>query len=247
MTTTTLQEKTARASSDYKDALAALDVARQTFMKGSGNSYARALERQQTIQSKLAGVAEDIRLAHQLFKTTLEKSNFVTTDAVKSALLEKSDAQAIEAELKIALEDTELAMLEHMIPAARDAERYREAYSMAHNAYARLQAYEALQQCSETLGRALALLKHVPSDPAWERLINDETELRERRIGFVWKALKEMAAQRPEAERRPHIPKIGMLELGQFAGLESISPAAALKRRRELAEQVANRAPQVSG
>lgn len=233
---TTIQEKLSRAKSDYKDAIATLENLREAY-KVSGSAYARACERQAMLSAKMAGADTDLDNANQLIQRHLEKNHFTKTDAVRAAMLEKTEAEAIKAELQRLHIVGELPTLKLKIEASHDAQAYKDAHHLAEDAWSRVQAYTALASCGAELSRAIALMGHVASNKGIENIINDEEELRERRIGFFWKALKEMAAERSEAVQRPHVVEIGMLEMGPFANEKFITPLEAAKLRKDLEGQ----------
>lgn len=232
MTMVTIKEKLARAKSDYKDAIATLDNVRQTY-QASGGAYSRAQERQQMLNSKIAAADTDLDNANQLIRRQLEKNHFVKTEAVRSAMLEKAEAEAIKAELQSARQAGELPTLKLKIEASRDAQDYKTADLRAHDAYARVQVYGVLVSYGPEFSRAMALMSHVEKNPEMERLLTEE-QLRELRIEFVWKELKEMALHCTEADRRPHVVEIGMLEMGPFADGKFVTPLEAAKLRKAL-------------
>lgn len=231
---TNIQEKLSRAKSDYKDAIASLESVRQTYQV-SGGAYSRAMERQKLLTSKIAAAETDLDNSNQLIRRQLEKNHFVKTEAVRAAMLEKAEAESIKAELQSARQAGELPTLKLKIEASRDAQDYKTAYRRAHDAYARVQVYGALASCGPDLSRAIALMSHVETNPAMERLVTEE-QLRELRIEFVWKTLKEMAAECKEAARRPHVVEIGMLEMGPFEDGKFVTPVEAAKLRKDLEE-----------
>lgn len=231
MTMLAIKEKLARAKSDYKDALDRLGNVHETY-KISGGAYARALERQKTLNAKIAGAETDFDNANQLIKRLLEKNHFVKTEAVKSAMLEKYEAESIKAELQLVLQADEIPTLKLKLDASLDARLYETVFMGAQDAHARLQVFEALASCGPELSRAMALMSHVGAGQAGENVVGDESELRERRVAFVWQALKEMAAARSENFKRPHVIEIGMLEMGPFADRNFIPPIEASRLRK---------------
>lgn len=231
---TSPKEMIERAKSDMKDALAALAAARETYVAGSGKAYAAALSSTAAARLRLEANKEGIKNATQQYQTALAKNNYVVTDAVRNAIFEKNDAEAIGAELDGVVKKLDGAEFEHMARAASDGKAYQVAYNNAHAAYARLKVCEALAG-SEDLYRAMALMGTVPDNSGTERLINDE-ELKEYRIRFIWDWLKNMAAECSEATRRPHVIAIGMLEMGPFADGNFPSPAEVAMKRKKIAE-----------
>jgi len=235
-TMTNIQQKLSRAKSDCKDAIATLENLDSTY-KVSGSAYTRARDRQAMLSAKIAAADTDFDNANQLIQRHLEKNHFTKTDAVRSAMLEKTEAEAIKAELQRLHKAGELPTLKLKIEASHDAQAYKDAHQLAQDAWGRLQAYTVLVSCGDEMSRAIALMGHVPNNKGIENIINDEEELRERRIGFFWKELKEMAAERSEAVQRPHVVEIGMLEMGPFANEKFITTLEAAKLKKELEGQ----------
>ena len=165
MTIATIQTKLARAKSDYKDALATLNQLRDIY-KVSGSAYAAAKARQELLESKIANADTDIENANKLIQSQLEKNHFVKTEAVKSALVEKSEAETIKAELQRVHANGELPTQKLRIAASHDGKAVNDAFDRAHEAYARVQIWESLATGGRELDRSMALMSHVPRQPS---------------------------------------------------------------------------------
>lgn len=234
MTIATIQTKLARAQSDYKDALATLDQFREIY-KVSGGAYAAAKARQELLESKIANADTDIENANKLIQSQLEKNHFVKTEAVRSALFEKSEAETIKAELQRVHAEGELPTLKLRITASHDAKAVDDAFNLAHESYARVQSYEALgSDAGRQLSRSMALMSRVADNPGIENLAVDAEELMARRLAFFWKELMEMARECKEFAQRPHIIEIGMLDLGPFSDRKFVTPAEASMLRKAM-------------
>ena len=229
-----IKDKLARARSDYKDALERLKIVREA-QAVTGSAYASALDRQNTLNAKIAAAETDLDNANKLIRSQLEKNHFVKTEAVRSAMNEKAEAEAIKAELLRVLKAGELQTLKRKLAASQDTKELQAVFLSAHDAYARVQIYEALVSHGPALSSAMAQMLHVVSSPI-ENILIDPEQVKESRIAFVWKALKAMADECPESVQRPHVVAIGMLEMGPFSDGNFIAPMEALKLRKLIEE-----------
>lgn len=225
----TIQEKLARATKGYQDALHALAAARREHEDGAGKAYALLFARQADLKAKIAEHEAVAAASEATFKRLFAKANHVVTKEVKTALFGKNDALAIAEELRIALAECEAEAIEPRIAASDAARRYEAAYGQACAASARMLVYQALAECGAAMARAVALAMHVPGEAAVEALTSD---LAKHRTAFVWKELLDLAATLPEARRMPLVDELGVLDLGVFADRNFVSVSAASRMRK---------------
>ncbi|CAN7245282.1 hypothetical protein LJR175_001004 [Variovorax sp. LjRoot175] len=86
----TIQEKLARATQAYQDALQALEAARREHEDGAGKAYALLFARQADLKAKIAEHEAAAAASEATFKRLFAKANHVVTKEVKSALFGKN-------------------------------------------------------------------------------------------------------------------------------------------------------------
>ncbi|WP_295856081.1 hypothetical protein [uncultured Xylophilus sp.] len=143
---------------------------------------------------------------------------------MKAALFEKNDALSMVDELRTALQQVEAESIEPKHTASRDAQGFLRADGTAYVAYARREAWRALQELGPAIAEAVALLSHAPMGDGVNVIA---TDTREHRMGFVWDALKRAAEQSDAWAVRPQVDALGPLELGPFAGGNFVTSAEA--------------------
>ncbi len=224
-----IEQQHRQADAAYHLALAALASARQNYLDGSGKTYAGLLDRQTALRDKIAEHTATADQAEATFKHLFAQANYTRTKEVKAALFEKNDALSMADELRTALRQVEAESIEPKHTASRDAQGFLRAYGTAYVAYARREAWRALQEHGPAIAEAMALLSHAPTGDGVDAIAADPSE---RRMGFVWDALKRAAEQSDAWEVRPQVDALGPLELGPFAGGNFVTPAEAQLARK---------------
>ena len=220
-TKTPIQVQLTQAQAAFDAALQRLANARKAHTEGAGKVYAQLLVRHADLREKIATNEGAAEAATDEFKRLLAASNYEKTKAVQSALFTKNDALATAEELREALADSERTSLDIQAGASSAAAEFASAHDAAYNAYAQLEAFKALADCEESLTRAMALVTHAPMTSGIETFIDDAQDYRMR---FIWERLKTAALARPEAEKKPQVAELGVLELGAFEGRKFLSP-----------------------
>ncbi len=226
-----MQDKLASATQAFTEALQVLATARDTYEGGTGKTYAALRAQQDDLRAKITQHRATAEAAQSTFKRLFADAGHVVTKEVQKALFAKNDALSIAEELSIALKESEATSFDAKVAASRDAQRYDAAYGRAFEAYARQQIYQALVDCEQSMGRALALAQHVPLPDGRDRIAVD---IEDARMGFVWAELKALAQDRHEAHRRPAVEELGALDLGPFADRDFVSPAMAAQARKAM-------------
>ncbi|UCV00114.1 hypothetical protein [Acidovorax radicis] len=229
-TKTPIQIQLAQAQAAFNEAMQRLANARKAHTEGAGKVYAQLLVRHADLREKIATNEGAAEAATNEFKQLLAASNYEKTKAVQSALFTKNDALAIAEELRTALADSERTSLDIQAGASSAASAFADAHDGAYTAYARLEAFKALADCEEKLSRAMALVTHAPEASGIDKLSGD---VQGYRMGFIWNSLKAAALARPEAEKKPQVAELGVLELGAFEGRKFLSPMQVRQLRAE--------------
>ena len=210
------------AEATYREALQKLDAARSTYLDGAGKAYRAQLAAQDTLRQKIDRHASDAEQAEALFKELFAKAGYVRNKEVKAALFDKNDALSMADELRTALQDMEASSIEGRYEASEVARKFHSAFYSAYAAYAKREAYAALQTHGQALAEAMALVSHVPKEQGVDRLLQDPQEYR---IGFVFDALRDLAQATPAWEQRPQIEAHGALDIAPFTPSTFVSPA----------------------
>ncbi len=211
-----------QAEATYREALQKLDAARSTYLDGAGKAYRAQLAAQDTLRQKIDRHAADAEQAEALFKELFAKAGYVRSKEVKAALFDKNDALSMADELRAALQDMEASSIEGRYEASEVARKFHSAFYSAYAAYAKREAYAALQTHGQALADVIALVSHVPLDRDIDQLSGDPEA---RRIGFVFDALRDLAQATPAWERRPQIEAHGALDIAPFTSNTFVSLA----------------------
>ncbi len=155
-------------------------------------------------------------------------------DAAAYGYLAMADA------MRVALAQREQDTRRHLIDASGQGRAYADAHDTAYGAYARVEAYEALQECGEKIARAMALCSHVPQrhsaheDSLGRMHLSEKSdaEIRAARWAFILRALATMAKECTDYAERPVVDALGALELGALSVREFLSPAQVQVMRR---------------
>ena len=199
-----------------------LDAARSAYLGGAGKAYRAQLAAHDTLRQKIDRHAADAEQAEALFKELFAKAGYVRNKKVKAALFDKNDTLSMADELRTALQDMEASSIEGRYQASQAAQDFHRAFQAAFGAYARREAYAALQTHGQALADAMALVSHVPKEQGVDRLLQDPQEYR---IGFVFDALRDLAQAKPAWEQRPQIEAHGALDIAPFTPSTFVSPA----------------------
>lgn len=226
-----LKEKTQRAHETYLDARKRLDDARTRYQKGSGKVYSDHIDRQQALLTKISETKSEITGLEEAFKVMFAKAGYERTKDVKSVLREKSEAGDVLTELEAAHTACERDIFEPFAKAAADAKEFKAAYQNTYTAWARWQAYKALDECHQPIARALALLSHASANTVNEDNSFDVVGLRQK---FVFDCLKELANAHPDANEPPLLPELGDCDLGPFNSRPLPSPVEISMKRKAL-------------
>ncbi|MGO4390228.1 hypothetical protein AB4Z46_02635 [Variovorax sp. M-6] len=230
-----IKEDLDQATQAYKNALKDLAGARQAHEEGPGKGYADMLAVQADLRAKIAAHEASAAEAQGTFQSLFAKASHIVTKEVKAALFAKNDALAIAEELRSALAQSEAGALELRAEASCIAEAFRVAHAHARAAYARMEVCQALEECGQAMGRAVALATHIPGNRDIEKLSDDVDQLRAQ---FVWKALMDLARELPEWDR-VRVEELGALDLGPFNDRRHFTTPAAValdRKRRAMAE-----------
>lgn len=226
----TIKENLDQATQAYKHAVEDLAAARQAHEEGAGKAYADTLAVQADLKAKIAAHEASAAEAQGTFQSLFAKASHIVTKEVKAALFAKNDALAIAEELRCALAQSEAGAFELRAEASRVAEAFRAAHAHARAAYARVEVYQALQECGQAMGRAVALATHIPGNHDIEKLSDDVDQLRAQ---FVWKALMSRARELPEWDRI-RVEELGALDLGPFNDHAHFTTPAAVALDRKM-------------
>lgn len=235
-----INEDVRNAQTELHQAIASLDAARAEYQNGAGAAYAQAVTQQADLTAKIKAADDAAATAEAAFQREFATAGFERNDAVREALSRKGEAVAMAEAMRAALAQREKDTRTHLIDASEQGRAYVDAHDAAKGAYARAEAYQALQEAGEKIARAMALCAHVSQrGSAYEDSLGrmhlseaSDAEIRAARWAFILKYLATMAKACPEYGERPVVPALGMLELGAMSVRELLSPVQVLMMRK---------------
>lgn len=203
-----IQGKIAQARADYESALAKLEAARSHFENGPRQAYEAALEQQKALAAKITACHTDAKAAEEAFKQSFEAAGYERTATVRQALNRKNDALAMAEELEAAQARAQAQCMDLLIEVSPKARTLLDAHRWAGGAYAQLRAYEAMEQVSSTLQKAMALAARVldnSGDSLGRAAISTQDRLhaQRRNLAFIWDGLLQMALEDQEPPTLP--------------------------------------------
>lgn len=241
----TMAEKLTRAQQTYSEAIVALNDARADFESGKGALYAKYLKEKEELETKISTEWASMLDIERRYQDAFKESGYVVTEQVDQLLTAKIKASEIHSSLCYALELLKEPDFDYEAGASLAANRYRAMYLGAYKAWVRVQAYNHLAEHGDSLGRILALAKHVDALPIEgpngfryydldqaERISDDVVAMRQ---AFVIDAIRECAEAHPEAESPTMPPELGTLDLGLFRTRQTLTPAE-ISRKKALLE-----------
>ena len=235
-----INEHVRNAQTALQLAIATLDAARADYQHNGGAGYAEASATQTDLTTKIKAAEDEAATAEADFQRKFAAAGYVRTDAVGQALARKAEALAMADAMRVALAQGEQKMRQQLMVASEQGRAYVDAHASAFAAYARAEAFEAVQEAGERIARAMALCAHVPKagsayeDPLgrmhWSE--RDDTQIKASRWAFILEALATLAKERPEYAVQPVAEVLGRVELGALSAREFLSPAQAMLQRK---------------
>jgi len=238
--TTDIQTEARNAQTELHQAIATLDAARTAYQAGAGADYAQAKTLQLDLARKIEAAESEAAAAEADFQREFAAAGYVRTDPVREALARKAEALAMAEAMRVAQAQCEHDKRRHLIEASDQGRVYVNAHASAFGAYARAEAFQALEEAGEKIARAMALCGHVPlENSAHEDFLgrmslseSSDAETRAARWAFILKSLATLAKECPDYAQRPTVEALGAMDLGALSVREFLSPAQALVMRR---------------
>ncbi|MFM0649005.1 hypothetical protein PQR14_32195 [Paraburkholderia bryophila] len=208
----------------YAHALTRLAQARDAYQNGPGKSYAEVLGSAGEFAERVAEQNE----AHEDAKTALAdamlKSRGKITSEVKTSLAARRDADDMLEQLEILKLQMERNRTQVHIDASTAARAYISAYEEASQHWSEMNVLEALVECGERIGRAMAV---VPTDELlipWRLNTGRSKTICHERMLTELKRLRDAFSGDASAYTRD----IGQLDLGALPLNEILTNAAAV-------------------
>lgn len=230
----------AQAQNKLASALSQLNEARAAYDQQAGPQYAKAKADLAALDAKIEAALDEQNEAAADFQREFAAAGFEKTPAVAAALRRRGEAQAMAESMMAGRDKLESNMPEIHIKASHLARDYVVSYRVAQNVYAQTQAYEALLSAGATIGRAMALLSHVPNEPTGKEdflgrpphSARAHEELSLARMGSIWTDLCAFAYACPEFNEFPQFDGLGELDLIALRAQDILSPAQMHNLRR---------------
>lgn len=237
--TNDIQTEARNAQAELHQAIAQLDAARTAYQAGGGERYAQAKTLHLDLTRKIDSAEGEAAVAEADFQREFAAAGYVRTDAVREALARKAEALAMADAMRVVLSQCEQDTRRHLIEASAQGQAYVHAHADAFGAYARAEAYQALQEAGEKIARAMALCAHVPlrgsaqEDSLGRMRLSEKSdaEIRAARWGFILKCLATLAKECPDYAERPTVEALGALDLGALSVREFLSPTQTILAR----------------
>lgn len=227
-----IAEDVREAQTELHRAIATLDAARAAYQSGAGAGYAHAVALQADLATKIRAADQAAAAAESDFLREFAAAGYERNDAVREALTRKADALAMADAMRAAVARSAQEVQHQLADASDQGREYAHAHAAAYRAYARAEAFQALEESGERIARAMALCAHVPKEgSAYEDSLGrmnlsdaSDAEIRAARWKFILEKLATLAKARPEYGDQHTVQELGVVDLGALSKSDFLSP-----------------------